>query len=105
MPLLLPTEYSPEALMADVAFQRATQNQLTMQLRVLKEGLTLPLTPTVRPALQSTTRYVAGSGETLPGISTRIYGIPGNWVALAEANALEFPYTVTPGQILTVPNV
>lgn len=105
MPLLLDTEYSPEALMADVALQRAASNQLTMQLIVLQEGINLPLSPTISPRLQSPTRYIVGDGETLPRVSTRIYGAPDRWSVIAEANDLDYPYTITPGQVLVIPNV
>ena len=105
MPLLLANEYSPANLMADLALQRSAVNQLTLQLITLEEGINLPISPTVGPTRQGLQQYEVGVFETLPSISTKIYGEPDYWVQLAEANDLDYPYIVTPGQLLTLPEV
>jgi nucleoid-associated protein YgaU len=105
MPLLTASEYSPESLMTDLPLQRAALNQITMQLKVVAEGLSSPLNPVASPAQQGLTVYVVGQGETLPAIAARIYNDPSQWTTLAEANSIEYPYLLTPGQVLSIPNV
>ncbi len=105
MPLLLPSEYSPEALMADIPLQRAAVNQLTMQLVALDEGINLPISPTVGPTRQGVRQYEVGTFETLPTIAAKVYGSPDRWTAIAAANGLSYPYIVTPGQLLTLPEL
>jgi nucleoid-associated protein YgaU len=104
MPLLTPSEYSPESLMADLPLQRAALNQLTMQLTALGEGLNSPLNPLVPPSQRGQTTYMVGSYETLPTIAAKLYGDPSRWPQLATANGIEYPYLLTPGQALTIPN-
>lgn len=105
MPLLLANEYSPENLMADVPLQRAAVNQLTLQLITLEEGINLAISPTVGPTRQGLQQYEVGVFETLPSIATKVYGSPDHWPQLAEANDLDYPYIVTPGQLLKLPDL
>lgn len=105
MPLLLPGEYSPESLMADLALQRAALNQLTVQLTAVSEGLDSPLNPMMPPSERGQVTYLVGNFETLPTIAARFYNDPSQWSQLAKANGIEYPYTLTPGQVLTIPNV
>ncbi len=105
MPLLTPGEYSPESLMADLPLQRAALNQLTMQLTALQEGLDSPINPLLPPSQRGQTSYMVGDFETLPTISTKLYGEPSRWPELAAVNGIEYPYTLTPGQVLITPNV
>lgn len=103
MPLLQSSEYHPEALMADVAMQRAQRNQLAMQLVALQEGLDLPISPALKRQEQGPEQYMVGDFETLPQIATRYYGEPSRWTDIAKANRLEYPYVVVPGQVLVIP--
>lgn len=104
MPLLEPSEYTPEALMVDLPLQRAYQDVLTMQLMVLQEGLSMPTgNPFLRPSTQAIQQYTVNQWETLPIISTKFYGVPDHWQAIATLNQLDYPYTVVPGQILEIP--
>ncbi|MDA0268061.1 MAG: LysM peptidoglycan-binding domain-containing protein [Cyanobacteria bacterium] len=103
MPLLLPTEYSPEALRADVALQRTARSQLQMQLIALQEGINLTTVPLLKN--QVARQYTVGQFETLPQVSTRFYGTPDYWPQLAEANNLEYPYIIVPGQNLSIPEL
>jgi nucleoid-associated protein YgaU len=103
MPLLLPSEYTPEALRADVALQRTARSQLQMQLIALQEGLNLSTVSILKG--QTARQYTVGQFETLPQVSTRFYGVPDYWPQLAEANNLEYPYIIVPGQNLSIPQL
>lgn len=103
MPLLLPSEYSPEALRADVALVRANRDILQMQLITLQEGLNLQRSPILKNP--TTTDYRVGEFETLPQVSARIYSSPDYWPEIAAANNLEYPYIIVPGQVLTIPAI
>lgn len=103
MPLLLPSEYSPEALRADVALQRTARAQLQMQLVTLQEGLNLSTVSILKD--QAARQYTVGQFETLPQVSTRFYGTPDHWPQLATANGLEYPYIIVPGQELSIPEL
>ena len=102
-PLISNSEITVETLMLDLPVQRSSRNQLEMQLMVLDEGLQLTFNPVERQ--NRIERYVVGDFETLPIISTRLFGSPDYWRAIAEANGLEYPYLVRPGQFLTIPEV
>lgn len=45
--------------------------------------------------------YVVKSGDTLSGIGARL-GV--SWTAIAAANKIGAPYTIRPGQRLTIPS-
>ncbi|MEO0376644.1 MAG: hypothetical protein AAF329_18895 [Cyanobacteria bacterium P01_A01_bin.17] len=103
MPLLSAAEYTVEALRADVALQRSAANLLELQLVTLSEGLELSQNPALTTGDASVNQHTCAAFETLPIISTRYYGSPDNWPAIAEFNDLDYPYTVIPGQILKIP--
>lgn len=50
-------------------------------------------------------RYVVRRGDTLSGIAGSIYGDPGNWRPIAEANGLDDPLSLVSGQVLTIPAI
>jgi nucleoid-associated protein YgaU len=75
-----------------------------LQLSTLREGLETPLNPLVPPQQRGEITYMVGDYETLPTVAAKVYGSPGRWTDLAAANGLEYPYTLTPGQRLTIPN-
>ena len=52
-----------------------------------------------------THRHVLGQGETLSGIAARYYGRPGEWRAIADANAINDPRRIEAGTALDVPPV
>lgn len=91
--------------MADLPLQRAALNQVTMQLKALQEGLESPINPMLPPSQRGQASYMVGDFETLPTISTKLYGDPSRWTELASGNGIEYPYTLTPGQVLSIPNV
>src|SRR5262245_31444365 len=49
------------------------------------------------------TTHTVQDGETLYRIA-RAENVPGGWQALASANKISSPYTLTPGQVLTLPS-
>ena len=44
------------------------------------------------------------AGENLAGIATGMYGQPGQWRAVAEANDIDDPFAVRPGATLFMPS-
>jgi nucleoid-associated protein YgaU len=50
-------------------------------------------------------RYVVRRGDTLSGIAGRQYGDPKNWRPVAEANNIDDPLALTPGEVLTIPAI
>lgn len=103
MPLLATDEYTVEALRADICLQRSSTNLLELQLITLAEGLELEQNPTLKTGDAASNIHTCADFETLPTIATRYYGSPDNWTAIADANNLEYPYVVVPGQRLTIP--
>jgi nucleoid-associated protein YgaU len=57
-------------------------------------------------SLQSTDltkRWVVTQGDSLWSIAAKEYGTPGDWRLIAEANKIDNPRTLTPGEELVVP--
>lgn len=50
-------------------------------------------------------RYLVRRGDTLSSIAGRHYGDPANWRPIAEANRLDDPLAITPGQMLVIPAI
>jgi nucleoid-associated protein YgaU len=101
--LLFDKEYTVAGLMADLPLQRSARNQLRVQLAVLADGIRLLDNPVEVSAPLSL--YTVGDFETLPIISTRLWGSPDHWRGIAEFNGLDYPFVVVPGQILRIPHV
>jgi len=82
-------------------YQRATLNLLKAQLFTFIEGLRMLATPVSqsRPGI----RYTVQTFDTLPILSQNFYNTPDRWEEIAEANQLEYPYNLYPGQILIIP--
>lgn len=49
-------------------------------------------------------QHVVSSGDTLQSIATANYGSPGRWRALADANGIDDPTRLRPGQVVYLPN-
>ena len=49
--------------------------------------------------------YVVRRGDTLSGIAEQAYGDPAPWRAIATANAIVDPRTLSPGAVLTIPRL
>lgn len=49
--------------------------------------------------------YVVRRGDTLTGIAEQAYGDPAPWRAIATANAIVDPRTLSPGAVLTIPRL
>ncbi|MBT9316281.1 LysM peptidoglycan-binding domain-containing protein [Leptothoe spongobia] len=103
MPLLVESEYTVEALQADIPLQRSAANLIQLQLVALSEGLELQLNPSLATGDAISNEHVCAAFETLPIISTQYYGSPDRWQAIAAENNIEYPYTVIPGQVLKIP--
>lgn len=52
-----------------------------------------------------TKRHVVKAGETLAAIAAREYQDAGQWRAIAEANNIDNPLTIAPGQALIIPTI
>ncbi|GAB6095354.1 peptidoglycan-binding protein [Desulfatiferula olefinivorans] len=50
-------------------------------------------------------RYVVRRGDTLSGISGRVYDDPGYWRFIAEENRIDDPLSIVPGQVLVIPAI
>jgi nucleoid-associated protein YgaU len=50
-------------------------------------------------------RYTVRRGDTLSGIAGREYGNPKNWRPIAEANGIDDPLALQPGQLLVIPAI
>lgn len=50
-----------------------------------------------------TKRWVVTQGDSLWSIAAKEYGNPGDWRLIAEANKIDNPRTLTPGEELVVP--
>jgi nucleoid-associated protein YgaU len=63
----------------------------------------LPFNPTSggKPGRRS---HIVSAGESLPTIATSSYGAPRHWRAVADANGIDDPFRVRPGQHLYLPN-
>ena len=59
--------------------------------------------PTSRTEIRNTVRVT--QGDRLDLIASRFYGDSRMWRAIAQANDLEDPFNLRPGQLLTMPNV
>ncbi|WP_317452951.1 LysM peptidoglycan-binding domain-containing protein [Streptomyces sp. CBMA29] len=57
---------------------------------------------TTAPGTTPVTSYTVVSGDTLSGIAVKEH-VPGGWTKLASANHIASPYTIHPGQRLTLP--
>jgi LysM repeat protein len=58
-----------------------------------------------RQTADFTKAYTVEDGDTLSGLAGRIYEDPSKWRALAVANAIDNPRSITPGQRLIVPSL
>lgn len=50
-------------------------------------------------------RYVVLPGDTLPGIASKFYDDPAKWRHIADANDLDNPLALEPGQVLKIPAI
>ncbi|KAA2258795.1 LysM peptidoglycan-binding domain-containing protein [Solihabitans fulvus] len=64
---------------------------------------TLPTNPT-SGGLPGRRRHVVSEGESLQRIATEAYGNPQRWRWLAEANGIDDPARVRPGDVLLLPH-
>ena len=50
-------------------------------------------------------QYIVRPGDTLAGIAAEKYDDPAKWRPIAEANDLDDPLSIQPGQVLTIPAI
>ena len=72
--------------------------------------MTLEMYETERPftnpssgGVPGRSRHVLADGENVIGVATEKYGLPGAWRAVAQANGIDDPLRVRPGQMLHLP--
>lgn len=63
----------------------------------------LPTNPT-SGGLAGRQRHVVSASENVQTISTAAYGNPGTWRAVADANGIDDPFRVKPGDTIYLPN-
>jgi len=78
----------------------------TVTFTVKEEPSLLSLLPTnpTSGGLPGRQRHVVSQGENLQAIATRAYGQPAAWRAVAEANGIDDPLRVRPGDTVYLPN-
>jgi LysM repeat protein len=82
-------------LLASVGF-----TAVHLDTRAVDEGHRVAAVPTTLPPPPPTTPYHVRQGDTVASVAT-MYGV--DTERLAEANELEAPYLLSPGQVLAVP--
>jgi nucleoid-associated protein YgaU len=50
-------------------------------------------------------QHVVRSGDTLSSIAAELYHDPGKWRPIADANSIDDPVVLKPGQVLTIPAI
>lgn len=76
------------------------------------QQLTIPRTAVIEPVAAAVTafgptiegsQYVVEKGDHLWGVAVRAYGDGYQWTQLAQANNIENPEIISPGDVLTIP--
>ena len=95
----------------DITYERfqadGTPIRASVKLNLKPEDQSAGQPPQQNPTsggLPGRSGHVMISGETPPGIALNEYGDPGNWRALAEANQLDDPLRMRPGDSLYLPS-
>lgn len=99
--LLSSEEITIPNLIADLGFFRARQSLLALQVEVLVSGLSRLAGPSRERGLR---RYTVSQGESLQTIAIKLFRQERAWPQIANANRLQFPYTLVPGQELIIPD-
>ncbi len=50
-------------------------------------------------------QYVVRPGDTLSGIAGELYDDPAKWRRIADANSIDNPLILEPGQVLMIPAI
>lgn len=75
----------------------------TVDLRLIEYVEGLPFTNPTSGGVPGHTRHVVTQGENVVTIANRVYGNPGSWRAVTEANHIDDPLRVRPGRRLALP--
>ena len=76
--------------------------QFTLQEEVNIFGM-LPTNPS-SGGLPGRHRHVVTQTETLHSITTAAYGRPSHWRGVAQANGIDDPFRIRPGDVVYLPN-
>lgn len=85
----------PVRATVDVTFKQYFDGKLETGLFVAKEN----------QSANFQARYVVQRGDTLSSIAGEVYNDPTNWRPIANANGLDNPLAIRPGQVLSIPAI
>lgn len=88
------TLFSPEGVPLRATLTVALREYKTLDEQLAQLNLSSP---------DRTHSHVLQRGETLAAVAARYYRRPGDWRAIALANAIEDPRRLTPGTFLSIP--
>ncbi|HEY0638292.1 MAG TPA: LysM peptidoglycan-binding domain-containing protein [Pseudonocardiaceae bacterium] len=95
---------------ADINYVRFTEGgdpiraKVTITMREQPSLLAILSTNPTSGGLPGRGRHTVSAGENLQSIATATYGSPNRWRAVAEANGIDDPARVRPGQVVYLPN-
>lgn len=92
------TLFSPEGVPLRAMVTLVLREYKPIEEQILELGLDTP-------DRTHTHSHVLVMGETLSSVATEYYGSPDEWRRIAEANGIEDPRRLPPGQVLTVPAI
>jgi nucleoid-associated protein YgaU len=78
--------------------------EITFKLKEEPDFFGLLTTNPTSGGMPGRQRHIVNHSENLPTISTVAYGKPGLWRGLAEANGIDDPFRVRPGDTVYLPN-
>ena len=93
-----------------VSFERfsasGTPDRANINFTVIEEANIFGMLPTnpTSGGLPGRQRHVVSASENVQTISTAAYGNPGLWRGVAEANGIDDPFRVKPGDTIYLPN-
>lgn len=105
-----PLVYEVVLTNADINYVRFTEAgepiraKVSIAMREQPSLLAILSTNPTSGGLPGRGRHTVASGENLQSIATATYGSPNRWRALAEANGIDDPSRVRPGQVVYLPN-
>jgi nucleoid-associated protein YgaU len=95
---------------ADISYVRFTESGEPIRAKVsivMQEQPSLLAILSTNPTsggLPGRGQHVVSTGDSLQSIANANYGSPGRWRALAEANGIDDPTRLRPGQVVYLPN-
>lgn len=95
---------------ADINYVRFTESgepiraKVTITLQEQPSLLAILSTNPTSGGLPGRGQHVVSTGDSLQSIANATYGSPSRWRALAEANGIDDPTRLRPGQVVYLPN-